>query len=344
MRTSNPIIILLLFLGSCSIIKDEDIQSKEDLDAKLRLTRVEISEGTQAFSDINPDGTYVLYGRSFAEASFNSQGQLSALAWSGLSASNASFNSGSKLRVNHKSESADPIDPIEFTNKIDYNSNGYPSRITSVTETDNFEFESFEFTYNSDGNIFSIVTLRKSKDGILNQKTTDVLGYVNNRVSRVDRLIDNLNSMTEKSETIEVTRSGNGVITMIEYTFSNGTIRFYDQQCPNENCFWYFSEIEQPNLGPFGNPNISYNNTALGFLPTQLVDSRTGLNQTFGEDRPPDIFFVHPLLILPHLFKNGVEVSQIFINDWWLVSSIIDPDLNMNQDETVLIDYTFEVP
>lgn len=339
MRSLISATIILLLLGTCSIIKDEDIKSKEELDTRLKLSRITISEGTQSFSSSVPSE------RGFATTSFNTQGQLIALAWDGRSASNASFDSGSKLRVNYKSELADPIDPIEFTHNISYNENGYPSKITSVIKEDNFEFENFEYLYDTDGNIFSIVTIRKSKDGTLNEKTTDILQYGNSRIHQVDRLIENLNTMTSKSEMIEVTRSGNGVITKIEYKFSNGTVRAYKQNCPNINCFFYFSEFSTPPNGPpFGNPIIEHTNTVLGLLPNRLLDTRTGNGQIFGEDRPPDIFFVHPLLILPHLFKDGVEISQVFINDWWLVSPIIDPDLNIDQDETVLIDYTFEVP
>ncbi len=333
--------MVFFMVGSCSIIKDDDIQSQEQLDETLRIFHIQFNE------QIDPQLPEAQSVLGFISES--SDGKITKIDWGGaIVPREINSNEGASstmMRFNYLDVNSVPA---SITANISYGSNGYPSKITHVADDANFEFESWTYTYNSSNRIANMITKRTVPDGSYHIEINDELIYSGNKLSQVIRTIENLVAMTTVNHTINVTRNSSNVISKIFYEESPSKIRHYIQQCPNPDCYYYFSEFQVPmNTGPFGNPIVQHTSTSRGILQRiQLTDSRKNgqTGEVFFPERGPDAFVIHPLLILPDLFIDGKEISQVFINDWWVVNPISNENLfNITEDRNVFVKYKYTV-
>ena len=322
---------------SCSIIEDSDIQSQEELDTRLKLDRITFVEQT---SDVfNPDALTIV-----GTTTINDLGQITKIDWGGGIALNNPNVVGPIVRFNYMIDDSKNF-PNTISSNIIYDSNGHPLTITHVDEVNDFQFESFEFTYNNQGKVATMVTTRNSNGGTLNQRFSDVINYGNGRIASVDRTIENLDTSIETFQTITVSRRSSGIIRETKIDFMNGSNRTFEQYNEdNEGSYYYFTQLLGSAGGSTGNPVVKpvFSN----FIQSmQLIDQRQDqFGSPIDPDRGADVFLIHPFLILPGLFGNDLDMSQVFINDWWVGSDIKDPGSNFYEtDRIVHINYTYGV-
>lgn len=90
-------------------------------------------------------------------------------------------------------------------------------------------------------------------------------------------------------------------------------------------------------------PNIKGNLLAT----TSLIDERINYDGTYyqnqglanPQNRVPDFYYFHPFLFFPSQFNHGIEMSQIYFVDWWIIPQDIDLAFTFTQNRKILIEF-----
>ncbi len=337
-------LVLLFFiqLSSCSIIEDDDIQGADELNQRLVLSEIVLSQqiNNSALPNSAP-GTGLV--------TTNSDNKIARIDWSGVSAHSNTESTDrdiiDKFRFNYFFDKDDPTAPTlnnaRIVTNFTYGSNGLASRIENVDDRNGFEFETFDFSYDNLGRLTQTITNRYTLDSSSVTRTTDNLNYiVDNIVESVDRVFENIKASTSVEQTIFIADDSQ-IVSQIQFR-QGGSTKTLTQFCANTDCYIY---------GPadvffdtIGNPAALFaiGNNVIGEL--RLIDQRVGGGgQTFETSRNPDTFFFHPVLLFPNLFGQSTKIGQVFLFDWWLLDPRDEQSGSMTSDEIVTIDYQYTV-
>ncbi|HEY5692612.1 MAG TPA: hypothetical protein VIS49_14245 [Cyclobacteriaceae bacterium] len=338
MRRLLSLIIVLFFLFSCSIIKDDDILSQEDFDKNLVLEGITISENT--FGEMMVE--------SLASFSYTSNGRLNSIYWNSMSADTDEEAYGGrelgKMRFNLFFDFNAPggfASSRDITSSFIYDGSGKVVSISNRYDNGGIGtvlFQQFNYTYDGSGKLIEIETLNNQHDIFRKTRTVDVLAYTGNKITSVDRTLE-INSVTAQ-QTITVKYSSIGVVSEIK----KGNTTSLNNCAANVDYYYcYFSETTGG--GGFSNSNIIYGE---GSKPSKLsiAEQRfeeNGTTGVFGDQsgRPPDHFFVSPYIFTPELFESGRDLAHIFIDDWWIKGVGTNSMFQVVANETVTLDFTY---
>lgn len=63
-------------------------------------------------------------------------------------------------------------------------------------------------------------------------------------------------------------------------------------------------------------------------------------NRSDYRNRLPDYYYFHPFWLFPNLFNNGIQLSQLYYSDWWIVTQETDLSFDFLQDRDYEVNYS----
>ncbi len=366
-------LICLLLFTTCTIIEDGDITDPGQV---LTLTAISISQAGQEGTNTHANATVTTSG---------SGGLIQKIDWQLPPIPNNDTNIHTFRFRTERFATTENLQSTAFRTFVDsdlenqietffegYDAGGRVGTIRNVGQSDNQEFERYEFQYDSEGRVTNVTTTYTSDITIVLQ---DVITYdFDSKIDIIRRTVNVDGAMSQAVFYIGFGRQpGNtSLFTGTDDDIGGFVIREFAAGAAvdakndvliagsePENHYAYFQNDPGNWFGgdndnnasplPFqGNVDMLINDAGSSLASIQITDIRFFGNgefqnenfSPFARNRYPDYYYFHPFFLFPNLFEDGRLLQQIYFSDWWIVNQGSDLAYEFEQNRDMTVEYS----
>lgn len=321
MKSSHCYLYLFLFVVSCNIIGEDDIETVSELEA-LKLT-----------------------GFTFHEQRI-----------SGNSSVSATLTSDEEVNVHDVAYNVYVKRILEFdapalTKKLKYRSNASADVTFAVNYLANdvpytwivYEgiepAEIYRFRYSSQGRLNKIITIILDDDGNAERHTSDSIIYNGSEISSIVRKSPD-GALAGTFSDFLTNDQSDGLYTLSGYRFQNISVSANPGGCSGSNpfCRTYSTSY----AGGAFSPGTS---TAINMTQTFGITTKLSITDAYENNsccRQPDTYYFHPLMLWQGSIENGHILLGIYLVDWMQPGPQANGGNNSSESENLSISYDYD--